>query len=146
MKPDMPSPPASPPPQSGDDRRTELVAGPMPSMTILDGAPVARSLLLTTDGEGLTSGLWDCTAGRFRWAFGTDEIVHVVEGEVSIEDETGGTLVLRPGDVAHFAAGSTTVWSVPSYVKKFYVDRALPADPASRAARLIRRTAARRRR
>ena len=133
-------------PQLGDDRRTELVAGPMPAMTILEGTPVARALLLSTDGEGLTSGLWDCTAGRFSWAFGTDEIVHILEGEVTIADERGEAFTLRPGDVAHFAAGTTTSWTVPSYVKKFYVDRALPGDPASRAARFVRRTAARRRR
>jgi len=127
------------PMRTGDDRRTDLAANPIDPAHVLEGAPEARAMVLSTSGDGLTSGLWDCTAGRFRWYFGSDEIVHIIEGEVLVEDQTGGVVTLRPGDVAHFASGTVTTWTVPDYVKKFYVDRVLPGDPLSRAVRRLRR-------
>lgn len=144
----MPLPDQSPPTslQTGHDGRTDLLPAPTAAMEVLDGTPTPRALLLSHGPEGLTSGLWDCTAGRFRWTYGSDEIVHVLEGGVIVEDADGRAVTLGPGDVAHFAAGTVYTWTVPEYVRKLYVDRALPADPLSRAVRALRRIAARRHR
>ncbi len=106
--------------------RDDLQPAPIPAHDVLEGAPVARALQLTCSGDGLSSGLWDCTAGRFRWWYGTDEIVHVLEGEVHVERGDGSLLVLLPGDVAYFEPGESTVWYVPDYVKKFCINRPLP--------------------
>lgn len=121
------------------DARTDLEDAPIPVADIIDGAPRARSLTVGAMGNGLSVWLWDCTAGRFHWAYGgCDEIVHIIEGGVTVTDEQGGVVRLQAGDVATFAAGSTATWHVEEYVKKVAVTRNLPNDPLSRLARVLR--------
>jgi uncharacterized cupin superfamily protein len=66
--------------------------------------------------------MWECTAGKFKFIHDSDEIVHILEGEVTVR-HGGATYALRPGDVLHVPAGFTTHWDVPKYVKKFWVQR-----------------------
>jgi len=114
------------------------------STTMTWPAPVARSAVLTTSDDGLVSThLWDCTAGRFHWYFGVDEVVHILEGEVHVTGDDGRTVILRTGDIGHFALHSHTIWHVPEYVRKFAVHRApRPVPLPVRAARKLRRLAA----
>jgi hypothetical protein len=127
--------PAATPILLADARRVDLAPAPIAADTVLAGDPVARSTEITRSADGLISThLWDCSAGRFRWFFWTDEIVHILEGEVHIDDEAGQAFVLRTGDVAHFAQGTTAVWDVPDYVRKLAFHRTL-----GRPARIVRR-------
>ncbi len=105
-------------------RDTQEPTEPATLAEVLDGSPVTRSLDLTKSPDGkFTTNLWDCTAGSFRWTYTTDEIVHVLEGEVHVTDEHGVRRTLTPGDVAHFTKGTQAVWEVPEYVKKLAVHR-----------------------
>jgi uncharacterized protein len=123
--------------------RTDLQPMPIDPTWIREGRPIARSVTVGRSPDGLLStGLWDCTAGRFTWIFRRDEIAHIVEGEVRVEDgET--THVLTAGSVAYFPRGLTTVWEVPQYVKKAFVLRAAPPPPSmvDRMKSLFRRAA-----
>ncbi|MFN0055172.1 MAG: cupin domain-containing protein [Planctomycetales bacterium] len=106
-----------------------LPAGGLPDMPIepgwiLEGSPRARgTVLLQSADNKVSSGLWECTAGRFRWTFGWDEFVHVLEGEVTIEQEGGAAVTLKAGDSAHFPVGLQTVWQVPRFVRKVFTVR-----------------------
>ena len=51
------------------------------------------------------------------------------EGEVRITGSDGTQQLLGPGDTAHFPAGSSLVWEVPSYVKKLAIHRAAKTLP-----------------
>ena len=62
--------------------------------------------------------IWDCTAGKFRWYFGVDETVHILEGEVTVSDDGGNTRTLRAGDIGFFPAGTWMTWRVEKYVRK----------------------------
>src|SRR3954451_13210007 len=126
---------------TADARRSDLAAAPITAAHVIDGAPEARSVRLTASDDGLISTyLWDCTAGRFHWYFGVDEIVHVLDGEVHVTDDAGTTVTLRAGDVAHFPLHSHTVWHVPAYVRKLAFHRnPKPAPLPLRAARRLRR-------
>lgn len=85
---------------------------------IIDGEPQARCAELSRSRDGTAATfVWDCTAGEFDWTFAGDETVHILEGEVVVDDGLGPR-TLRPGDVALFHAGSTCRWRVPAYVKK----------------------------
>ena len=103
---------------------TELTPKPIRPDWILEGSPVARArnVLLTSD-DNFSATVWDCTAGRFRWHFNSDETVHILEGEVHVTDEKGKERALRPGDVALFSKYTTSVWRVPRYVKKLALNR-----------------------
>jgi uncharacterized cupin superfamily protein len=95
-----------------------LEPAPIPPEWVLEGFPAARSAVLSqsADGTALTV-VWDCTAGAFTWHFQGDETVHILDGEVVVDD--GGQVhTLRAGDVAFFPAGSWARWDVPAYVKK----------------------------
>jgi uncharacterized cupin superfamily protein len=104
--------------------RTDLGPEPIDPSWIREGAPVARAIRLIESSDGkLSAGIWDCTAGKFRWSYWFDEIVHIVEGEVRVDDGKK-VHVLVPGSVAIFPSGLETVWEVPKYVKKMFVLRA----------------------
>jgi uncharacterized protein len=106
---------------------------------ILEGAPVARALRVTESPDKmLISGVWDCTAGKFRWIYWFDEIVHILEGEVRVNDGTR-TRVLVPGSVAYFPSRLETVWEVPKYVKKMFILRAPPQSRLRRVASAVKR-------
>lgn len=112
---------------------------PLPPEWILEGNPVARSLPLTRASDGnLSSGLWDCQAGKFTFIFGYDEIVHILEGEVTVE-EKGRTRTLQAGDVAFFPEGLETRWTVPRYVKKLAVFRSVRHSIMARVQRKLKR-------
>ena len=109
-----------------DTSRTDLAPLPIEPSRIKQGAPVARAITLSESPDSLlTVGLWDCTAGTFVWIFSSDEIVHIVEGEVRVR-EGATTHVLVPGRLAYFPRGLETIWEVPAYVKKLFILRAPP--------------------
>jgi uncharacterized cupin superfamily protein len=129
---------------TGDARRRDLQPMPIFAPHVIAGEPEARSVKLTESADGLVSThVWDCTAGRFHWNFGVDEIVHILDGEVHVTDDDGQTIVLGVGDVGHFALNSHTVWDVPEYVRKLAFHRApkpvpLPIRALRKLGRAIR--------
>lgn len=125
---------------TADAQRRDLEHAPITVEHVIEGAPVARSVQLTASDDGLLSThIWDCTAGRFHWYFGVDEVVHILDGEVRVTDDRGETIVLRTGDVGHFPLHSHSVWEVPEYVRKLAFHRASP--PVSLPVRAYRKLA-----
>jgi uncharacterized protein len=110
-------------------RRVEAFQAELPDMPIepswiLEGNPRARgTVLVQSNDKLLSSGLWECTAGRFNWTFGWDEFIHVLEGEVRITEDGGDSYSLRQGDFVHFPLGLKTEWHVPQYVRKAFTLR-----------------------
>lgn len=116
--------------QTGSITRTDFVSTPLELTWILEGNPAARSIPLARAEDGnFSCGLWDCQAGKFKFIFPTDEIIQILEGEVTIE-EKGRIHTLRVGDVAFFPEGLETYWTVPKYVKKYAIFRSV-SDPLS---------------
>lgn len=127
-----------------------LEPAPIEPTWILAGRPAARAGTWSVSSDTTTSAfVWDCTAGRFRWYFGGDELVAILEGEVTVTDEAGALRTLRPGDGAMFRAGTWSTWEVPSYVKKIAICRDTLPRPvvlSLRAAQKVSRLAGRLRR
>jgi uncharacterized cupin superfamily protein len=112
-----------------------LLPAPIPRAWILEGNPSARNKRLAgSSDDRATAFMWDCTAGRFSWLYAEDEIAHVLEGAVVIEDAAGARQALQAGDTFLFPAGSTYRWTVPRYVRKI----AFVHSPLSRPMRLVR--------
>lgn len=114
-----------------------LVPAPIPRAWILEGNPVARQKRLAGSTDELASTfMWDCTAGRFNWAYDDDEVVHVLEGSAVVEDAAGVRRQLQPGETLLFPAGSSHQWTVPKYIRKIaFLHTPLP--PEMRIARGI---------
>jgi len=99
-------------------------AMPLDSSAIRGGNPIAQGMILTQSGDRkVSSGFWACSPGSFDWEYTWDEFVHVLEGEVSIQDQHGRTYHLGVGDTAHFPRGMKTTWEVKRAVRKFFVIR-----------------------
>jgi uncharacterized protein len=92
---------------------------------IKEGNPVARSrYLLESPDKLLRAGIWDCTAGKFKFIYYFDEIIQVLEGEAHVDD--GYTKrTLKPGTVVNFPLGMEADWHIPKYIRKTFVLRAL---------------------
>jgi uncharacterized protein len=111
-----------------------LTPAPIRRAWIIEGNPVARDrLLVGRTGQLPSTIMWDCTAGRFDWLYQDEEVAHVLEGFVIIEDATGAQQMLHAGDTFLFPAGSRYQWTVPNYVRKI----AFSYSPQSRHMRLI---------
>lgn len=111
-----------------------LVSAPIPRAWIREGNPVARDKRLAGSNDRLPSTImWDCTAGRFDWYYEHEEVAHVLEGCVLIEDAAGARQILQPGDTFLFPAGSRYEWTVPNYIRKI----AFSYSPLSRRMRII---------
>lgn len=110
---------------------------PIEPSWILNGTPTARFAEHShgADDAAIT-GVWDCTAGEFRWHFGWDETVLILEGEVLVTADDGTERVLRAGDVAYFAAGSWYTWRIDTYLKKLAFCRKPFPKPLAMAYRL----------
>lgn len=99
---------------------------PIEPSWILEGQPVARSGGHSRNIDGWAStNIWDCTAGKFRWHFGWEETVMILEGEVRVTNDAGQTHVLQAGGIGYFPGGTWWTWEVPQYVRKIAFCRAL---------------------
>lgn len=116
-----------------------LKSAPIDPSWVLSGAPRARSGLHSASRDDSSStSVWDCTAGSFRWSFGWDETVLILDGSVKVTSPQGEIKVLERGDIAYFAAGTTWTWEVETYVRKIaFLHR--PASKVDRLLRVIRR-------
>lgn len=97
----------------------ELKPAPIEPSWILAGTPEARVAQHScTEDKCSVTAMWDCTAGTFRWFFGDDETVVIVEGEVFITAEDGTQRLLKAGDIGYFKAGTWATWRIDTYVRK----------------------------
>lgn len=99
--------------------KLEMAPKPIEPSWVIAGNPQARlSLHSRAYDEQATTAIWDCTAGTFRWYFGWDETVMILDGEVHITGEDGSERTLKAGDIAYFPGKSWATWHIDSYVRK----------------------------
>ena len=114
----------------------ELEDDPIRPEDVVSGTPHARALTWAVSADGTTSHwLWDCSAGAFRWWFGFDETVIIIEGSVTVQVDGEQPIVLGVGDAAYFPAGRWSTWTVDEYVRKHAVLR----NPVPRAMSFVSR-------
>lgn len=97
---------------------------PDPSIKFEDSrAPVPRGTIEHQSADKcLTSGMWSIEPCTFHATVQWDEFAHILEGEAVVEDlDTGHSVTLKPGKLAHFALGTRFRWTVSKTLKKFYV-------------------------
>jgi uncharacterized protein len=117
----------------------EMKPAPIEPSWILSGDPQARAGAHSkAEDDCAATGVWDCTAGSFRWYFGWDETVVILDGEVHVTAEDGTERVLRKGDIGYFKGGTWATWHVETYVRKVaFLRRPFPS-PIAKLFRLKR--------
>lgn len=122
---------------AGTSVNVPMKPAPIEPSWILEGAPVARIFEHSRgEDDAAVTALWDCTAGTFRWYFGWDETVMILEGEVHITTEDGQKRTLRTGDVAYFKGRTWATWKIDNYLKKVAFCRKPFPKPLAMAYRL----------
>jgi uncharacterized protein len=97
----------------------DLRDDPINPADVLTGAPHARACTWAVSPDRTTTHwMWECTAGSFRWWFGFDETVVVVDGSVRVQVDGEEPIVLGIGDAAYFPAGRWSTWTIDEYVRK----------------------------
>ncbi len=87
----------------------------------LDGPMATAGLRLWTSADGtVRSGLWECTEGRFRTTFDSDEgeFVWLVAGTLTCSEHEGPTTRLAPGDAMLFPPGWSGEWRIEGTLRK----------------------------
>jgi uncharacterized cupin superfamily protein len=119
-------------------RSAELEDAPIRPEDVLSGDPRARARTWAVSADGTTSHwMWDCSAGSFRWWFGFDETVCIVEGSVRVQVDGEEPVELTVGDAAYFPAGRWSTWTVEDHVRKQAVLRVPVPRSMSYVARVL---------
>ncbi|AZE99324.1 putative enzyme of the cupin superfamily [Pseudomonas orientalis] len=106
------------------DPYTSLNPSAAPDPGILIGpAPQCRALNLFDDTvTGLRIGIWDSTPyARHVRPHPLHELMHLLEGSVTLEDNEGGEVTVNTGDTVFVAKGAPCAWTSTVYVRKVYV-------------------------
>lgn len=97
---------------------------------VTPGLTEATSTLWSAVVGSGEAGFWECTAGEFTARRdGYTEVCHLLEGDVTVETEGGGSVRLGAGDSLVMPSGWVGRWIVHAPVRKLYV--IVPDQPAS---------------
>ncbi len=94
----------------------------LPSMNVAGTNAFLADVCVSTDPEKpITCGFFRMEKGEaLVYDYDYDEMKLLVEGEMTITDETGQSVQVRPGDVLYFAKGSRITFESPSYGVGFF--------------------------
>lgn len=101
---------------------TTLVDDPINKEWVVEGNPQLKSSMFFQSLDGkISAGLWEATGpAKFKWQYGVDETVLVLEGSARLTYD-GQTTEVNPGSSVFFRAGEEVLWEVPDRIKKTWV-------------------------
>ncbi len=110
------------------DIQVDLQPAPINPDWVKRGNPTARNHLLSrSDDTTACTLVWDCTPGEFEWQYDTEETIHILSGQIVLDDGTQPPRRLGPGDVVFFPAGARVHWTVEEHVRKLaFFRRTMP--------------------
>ncbi|AAY92494.1 cupin domain-containing protein [Pseudomonas protegens] len=86
------------------------------------GTPVAvTSVTAVERNDGVETGIWECTPGRWRRQIVAQEFCHFIQGRCTFTPDNGETLHIEAGDALMLPANSTGIWDIQETVRKTYV-------------------------
>ena len=86
------------------------------------GEPVAvTSVTCVERNDGVETGIWECTPGRWRRQIVAQEFCHFIQGRCTFTPDDGETLHIEAGDALMLPANSTGIWDIQETVRKTYV-------------------------
>ncbi|MPQ84377.1 cupin domain-containing protein [Pseudomonas sp. MAFF 730085] len=96
-------------------------AAPEPAI-LIGPTPQCRALNLFDDAvTELRVGIWDSTPyARHGRPHKLHELMHLLEGSVTLQDDAGVAVTVNPGDSVFVAKGAPCAWTSTVYVRKVY--------------------------
>ncbi|PKH38505.1 hypothetical protein SAMN05192575_11615 [Nocardioides alpinus] len=101
----------------------ELESWQPEGVTILDGDPAGRGYTLFEDYDkgARGTGVFECEPSKTTYTLEFNEIIYVLEGEVTIELENGSKVDLKAGMQAFLPAGHTSTWTFHTKFREVWV-------------------------
>ncbi len=118
------SAPSTQPALTWIDKRVALAPSAAPEASILIGpTPQCRSHNAYEDSNSsLRIGVWDSTPyARGGRPHKVHELMHLIEGQVTLTDAAGTALTVNTGDTVFVPQGASCAWQSDVYVRKYYV-------------------------
>ncbi|MCY1452749.1 hypothetical protein D9M71_696920 [compost metagenome] len=86
------------------------------------GEPVAIASVTSVErNDGVETGIWACTPGRWRRQIMEQEFCHFIQGRCTFTPDGGEPLEISAGDALMLPANSTGIWDIQETVRKTYV-------------------------
>ncbi|RXU65436.1 cupin [Pseudomonas protegens] len=86
------------------------------------GTPVAMTSVTAVErDDGVETGIWECTPGRWRRQIVAQEFCHFIQGRCTFTPDDGEPLHIEAGDALMLPANSTGIWDIQETVRKTYV-------------------------
>lgn len=87
------------------------------------GAPQTTYKVLHASKDGnFTAGIWECTAGKWRTNYATeDEFCTLIEGHVRLTPENGTVQEFKAPDSFIIPCGFKGTWEAVTKVRKYFV-------------------------
>ncbi len=86
------------------------------------GEPVAVASTTSVErDDGVETGIWECTPGRWRRQIVQQEFCHFIKGRCTFTPDGGEPLHIEAGDALMLPANSTGIWDIQETVRKSYV-------------------------
>ncbi|SUD76847.1 cupin domain-containing protein [Pseudomonas putida] len=91
-------------------------------VTVPLGEPVAVASVTSVErDDGVETGIWECTPGRWRRQIVQQEFCHFIKGRCTFTPDGGEPLLIEAGDALMLPANSTGTWDIQETVRKTYV-------------------------
>lgn len=97
---------------------------PLTDEDVVSGTPEAAAAVLWQAPDGAITGLFSCTQGAFRYAFASQESMHVLSGRVIVSPDGGDPVELVAGDTLVLPAGTAAVFDVRESLLDVYTSEA----------------------
>lgn len=72
-------------------------------------------------GDGIESGVWECTPGVWRRKITQQEFCHFISGRCTFVPDEGEPIEINAGDAIMFPENSMGVWHIHETVRKSFI-------------------------
>ena len=89
---------------------------------IISGQPkAAYKVLYTSKSEEFTTGIYECTPGKWKTSYTEDEFCTLIEGKLRMTSDTGEVQEFQAPDSFLIPSGYFGIWEPLSHLRKFFV-------------------------
>ena len=89
--------------------------------TKIEGHPTMKTWIeYTSDDGSIISGWWAATPGTYHATYAAIELVHMIEGEITITPDGGAPVMIGPGDAFVVEKTFAGTWKIEKEVFKHF--------------------------
>lgn len=95
---------------------------PVAPEKIISGTPKSTyKILYTSKSEELFTGIYECTAGKWKVSYNEDEFCTLIEGKLRMTSDTGDVQEFKAPDSFMIPSGYSGTWEPLTQLRKFFV-------------------------